>query len=262
MTKISFTTESLEDYLEIIFSLIEEKRVARVRDIAQRKGVNMASVTDALRRLDRDGLVRYTAREFVEFTEQGSELARKVVQRHEFLVRFLRDVLLLDPSTAERDACSIEHHITNETFARLAMFFQFVITQPDADRNFIENFRKLCNLGDKDASSECARCLAGQDCASHGSRALRAARFRHGKRNLVPLSRLKPGESGRVLQVLAGKGVCQRLIEMGVLPNVRIEMEGVAPLGDPIRVRIKGYRLSMRGQEAASILVDKENETE
>jgi DtxR family Mn-dependent transcriptional regulator len=262
MTKLSSVSESLEDYLEIVFHLIQEKRVARVRDIASRKGVQMASVTDALKRLARDNLVKYAAREYVELTEKGARLARKVVHRHEFLVRFLRDVLFLDPSLAERDACSIEHHITNETLTRLATFFQFVITYPQADKSFIESFKEFCAFEDGQAGrASCPTCVEEDVCPVHGP-GPRRARRRHGAfdPSIVTLRQLKPGQAGRVVQLLAGRDIRHRLVEMGVLPNVRIEMEGTAPLGDPVRVRIKGYRLSMRGQEAASILVAKEED--
>ena len=51
MAEIGALSESLEDYLEVIYHLVEEKKVARVRDIANRKGVKMSSVVGALRRL-------------------------------------------------------------------------------------------------------------------------------------------------------------------------------------------------------------------
>ena len=69
-------SESLEDYIEIIFNLIETHKIARVRDIARAKDVKMSSVVSALKRLGQTGLVKYEAREFVELTDSGSDLAR------------------------------------------------------------------------------------------------------------------------------------------------------------------------------------------
>ena len=121
-TPVGTLSESLEDYLEIILQLQQEKRVARVRDIALRKGVSNASVSNALARLDRDGFVRHEAHEFVELTPRGEELARRVLLRHEFLVSFLRDVLQVSAETSETDACAIEHQVSSETLERLASF--------------------------------------------------------------------------------------------------------------------------------------------
>ena len=110
-------SESLEDYLEIILQLQQEKRVARVRDIAARKKVSNASVSNALSRLARDGYVLHEAHEFVELTDRGADLARRVLRRHEFLERFLCDVLLVSPDRAKEDACAIEHHVSSEPYS-------------------------------------------------------------------------------------------------------------------------------------------------
>jgi Fe2+ transport system protein FeoA len=72
---------------------------------------------------------------------------------------------------------------------------------------------------------------------------------------LTPLNRLAPRQKGTVRKI-QGKGeVHQRLLDMGVVPGAPVEMERVAPLGDPVEVTIKGYHLSLRKEEAANILV-------
>ena len=67
---------------------------------------------------------------------------------------------------------------------------------------------------------------------------------------------LKPGEKGRITRVTGTGSVYRRLLDMGVVKGAEVEMERVAPLGDPIEVRIKGYRLSLRKEEAANIYVE------
>ncbi|HEB84381.1 MAG TPA: metal-dependent transcriptional regulator, partial [Bacteroidetes bacterium] len=78
-------SESLEDYLEAVFRLLQKQKVARVRDIARLKGVKTSSVTSALQRLSREGLVEYHAREYVDLTPEGRELGFRLYQRHIFL---------------------------------------------------------------------------------------------------------------------------------------------------------------------------------
>ncbi len=70
------------------------------------------------------------------------------------------------------------------------------------------------------------------------------------------LGELRPGEKGRIIRVSGGKGVNRRLRDMGVVKGSEIEVERVAPLGDPIEVRIKGYHLALRREEAAGIQVE------
>jgi len=75
-------------------------------------------------------------------------------------------------------------------------------------------------------------------------------------RAIKSLAELKPGEKGRVVKV-GGKGSGRRrIIDMGLVSGAEIEMERVAPLGDPIEVKVKGYHLSLRKEDAADIYVE------
>ena len=70
------------------------------------------------------------------------------------------------------------------------------------------------------------------------------------------LKDLKPGEKGKITKV-SGQGLIRRrILDMGVIPGSEIKVERVAPLGDPIEVRVKGYYLSLRQSEAANIYVE------
>ena len=71
------------------------------------------------------------------------------------------------------------------------------------------------------------------------------------------LHELEPGEKGRVVKV-GGGGIHRRLLDMGLVSGSEIEVERVAPLGDPIEIKIKGYHLSLRKEEAVNIQVETE----
>ena len=133
-------SESLEDYIEIIYNLIETQKIARVRDIARAKDVKMSSVVSALKRLSQAELVKYEAREFVELTESGADLAKRLLRRHNFLTRFLVDVLQIDPETAEHDACQMEHAISLKTMQRLYKFAEYLQDSPADFKKIIEGF--------------------------------------------------------------------------------------------------------------------------
>lgn len=139
--KIGQLSESLEDYIEIIYNLIQSQRVARVRDIARAKDVKMSSVVSALKRLDQEGLVKYEAREFVELTEPGMDLATRLLRRHQFLTKFLIDVLQIDPETAERDACQMEHAISIQTMERIYEFGEFIKEHGEDFERLVTRFK-------------------------------------------------------------------------------------------------------------------------
>jgi len=69
------------------------------------------------------------------------------------------------------------------------------------------------------------------------------------------LKDLKPGEKGVISAFTSSGAVRKRLLDMGVIKGETIEMEKVAPLGDPIQVMIKGYHLTLRKTEAESVMV-------
>lgn len=71
------------------------------------------------------------------------------------------------------------------------------------------------------------------------------------------LDQLSVGERGRVVQVDGEDEVSMRLLEMGLIPGTVITLIGTAPLGDPLELELRGYRLSVRKSEAARVNVEK-----
>lgn len=79
-------------------------------------------------------------------------------------------------------------------------------------------------------------------------------------KEIVSLSSLAPGESGTVQQMQGlGRNARQRLLEMGLMRGVRIRLVRRAPLGDPLEIHLKGYRLMLRDSEACSIFLERES---
>jgi DtxR family Mn-dependent transcriptional regulator len=117
---------SMEDYLESILVLGEGGGAVRVSQISQALGVKMPSVTSALARLSRDGLVEHQRYGRVQLTPAGERIARDVFRRHEALRQFLTEILAIDPVTAVDDACKMEHTISPATQQKLAKFVEFV----------------------------------------------------------------------------------------------------------------------------------------
>jgi len=74
--------------------------------------------------------------------------------------------------------------------------------------------------------------------------------------NIRKLGELNPGEKGRIAKISGSGHIHRRILDMGITKGTQIEMERVAPLGDPIEVKIKGYHLSLRKGEAANIYVE------
>ena len=70
------------------------------------------------------------------------------------------------------------------------------------------------------------------------------------------LADLPIGARARVVRVAGGGDVSFRLLEMGLIPGIEIALVGKAPLGDPLELELRGYRLSVRTAEAALVDVE------
>lgn len=113
-----------EDYLEAISSLQKEKGWVRVKDISEFLEVKAPSVNSALKILSKAGLVDYEKYGRIELSESGRRKANSVQKRHDLLVLFLTKILKVDPETAAKDACRMEHVISPQTHAKLVCFMQ------------------------------------------------------------------------------------------------------------------------------------------
>lgn len=73
--------------------------------------------------------------------------------------------------------------------------------------------------------------------------------------NTTTVADLKPKQKGTVVRIKRSGILAKRLAEMGVGKGALVEFERVAPLGDPIDIKVKGYHLSLRRKEAADIII-------
>ena len=244
-------SESLEDYLETIFLLIREQAVARSRDIAARLNVNKSSVTGALQALAERALVNYEPYGYVTLTPAGAAAAQKVLRRHEALRDFFVKVLSIDAAEANANACRMEHAISKRVVERLVEFAEFVETCPRAGAKWVRGFGYRCQeAAAAPEKHSCERCIA-QCLDEVKTQATQGAT----KTVSTTLKELKPGEKGRIEKLSGTGAVARRIADMGVTKGSLVEVVRVAPLGDPIDVKIKGYHLSLRKEEAAGIAV-------
>jgi Mn-dependent DtxR family transcriptional regulator len=104
-------TPSMEDYIEQIYILIEEKGYARVSDIAEALSVHPSSVTKMVQKLDKDEYLVYEKYRGLVLTAKGKKIGKRLVYRHELLEQFLR-IIGVDEENIYRDVEGIEHHLS------------------------------------------------------------------------------------------------------------------------------------------------------
>jgi Mn-dependent DtxR family transcriptional regulator len=107
--------KSAEDYLEMMLMLREKHGYIRSIDIAEELGVKKPSVSYATKRLRENGYITMDKDSYITLTNSGLEIATRIYERHKFLAKYLI-ALGVDKDTAWKDACKIEHDLSEETY--------------------------------------------------------------------------------------------------------------------------------------------------
>jgi DtxR family Mn-dependent transcriptional regulator len=233
----------MEDYLEVIYHLEQESRIARVRDIAKRLGVKMSSVSSALKILGTRGLIRYDPHQFITLTDKGILRAKEIVRKHEILKRFLATVLRINDNVAEDNACRIEHYLDPEVIDKLIRFLEFVQTCPVDQSRWMEINAESCH--------DCLLCLEEarkriQDRAIAQQVALEGG---------MTLAEAAPGTRVVVQQIEALGEFRENLGQEGLTEGVTIEIESVKESSRDLNLNINGYHVTMNKNDALKIFV-------
>ena len=250
MTNSAVVTESMEDYLKTIFKVIKKQQVARPKDIAKILKVSPPSVTGALHSLAEKEFIHYSPYDLITLTKKGESAAKDVVRRHDVLQNFFEKVLLVEEKEADEVACKMEHAISTNILDRFISFIEFLEVCPRAGEKWISGFGYYCDHDGKLDNCE--------SCITLSLENVRKKKLNGGDKTMAvtQLNELQPGQKGRVVKVTVSGETGRRLVEMGVTSGTMIEIEKVAPFGDPKDIKIKGYHLSLRKEEAAGITVE------
>jgi len=214
-------SESLENYLRAIYEIRLEKQTVRIKDITESLKVRNSSVVSAMRKLVKKGLIKYIKYGHIELTQDGLVLGSLIYEKHQTIEDFLEKVLNFSEKESEELACGIEHHLNSKLFSRIEALSDFFTSN--------EELQKKLNVYMKSKKYEESKSL----------------------------DNFNPGEELIVNRVTGKLIIKKRLLNMGILPGTKIYIERFAPFGDPIEIKLRGFRLSLRKDEAKSIFVEK-----
>jgi Mn-dependent DtxR family transcriptional regulator len=114
--------EAVEMYLETILVLSKESEHVRSLDVATRMGYSKPTISEQMKSLRENGLVRMDEKNYIHLTPRGKEIADRMYERHVTITKMFKHIGV-SPVTAEQDACRIEHYISEETFDCMKAFF-------------------------------------------------------------------------------------------------------------------------------------------
>ena len=125
--------ESAEDYLEAIYMIGLEKGCVRAIDIANSLGYSKPSVSVAMKQLEENGYIRRDEDRLLYLEKKGLAIAKRIYERHETIAAVLMS-LGVDSDTAYKDACKIEHDLSDETFRCIQAHMAEHGLEPDLNR--------------------------------------------------------------------------------------------------------------------------------
>lgn len=123
---------TMEDYLEVIY-LLSQKGEVSLTDIAKRMDVAKPTAHSAMHKLQDNNYINSDYYTKIQITEKGREYGKNIYSRHQLLSKFLNEILGLPKKEAEKEACLIEHAISQETYDRLKAFIKIVLECPEQE---------------------------------------------------------------------------------------------------------------------------------
>jgi DtxR family Mn-dependent transcriptional regulator len=205
------TTPAIQDYLGAIYDLTGgEKPVIGAR-LARHMHVSAPSITEALRRMQREGYIRLAGKKEIRLTTKGRGIAETMARRHRLLERWLTDVLGLDWSRAHEEAHRLEHALSPVVEERLAEQLGMPSTCPHGNP------------------------IPGMPAPE--------------AHNPIPLSQALAGQDLTVERITeeaeADRQLLHFLWESGIRPGVRLTIKDVAPYAGTISVLLDGRTVTM-----------------
>lgn len=135
-------TKSSEEYLKTMYILKKQNGNIRVTDIANKMNCTKPSVNKAIYNLKNNGLLNYESYGTIELTEEGEDLAKKILEAYDIVYLFLKDVLSLEDEEAKKEAEKIKSAIEDNTINKLAKYVHEVLGLSNLDCNYDINKEK------------------------------------------------------------------------------------------------------------------------
>ncbi len=185
----------------------------------------MPSVTNALQALSARGLIHYQSHSPVFLTPAGAETAAVIRHRHNALRNFFCDILKLPANESNDAACKVEHIIGEKVMSRIVLLSEAIAVREDC-----AELRAYLNQTLPQLNSETSE-----------------------QEQLISLDQLPVGARGVVVKVAENLRGIKKFADLGLVSGTLLEMEGTAPLGDLMRIKVMGSSLSLRKSDATHI---------
>jgi len=214
-------TQKTEEYIEALYKLEQNNTTVKPSMLAHDLNISQPSVTEMIKKLSDDGIVTQSRESGIKLTQKGIRSAARVVRRHRLSERLLTDIIGIPFEEVHEEACKLEHVIS-----------------PDVEKNLelILNNPKTCPHGNPIPD------IKGKTVSEALGR----------------LSALKPKQKGIIEKITEeGRDFLKYLATLGLMPQMEVEVEQVAPFDGPLLIKVSGASYAIGREVASKIWVKK-----
>jgi DtxR family Mn-dependent transcriptional regulator len=143
----------IEDYLETVFRLSQKLDTVGVSDVAKARNVSVPTARTAINRLQDIGLLHQKHYGKIILHDSGRKKAQEIYEIHRTLKRFLTEILMVEESVAEEEACYMEHGLGHETLERLTLLLDSLIKSQEREKGFLSKFKNELSRHENDSDA-------------------------------------------------------------------------------------------------------------
>jgi DtxR family transcriptional regulator, Mn-dependent transcriptional regulator len=229
-----------EEYLEALYSLTRKSATVNTSTISKKLNIAPASVTEMMHKLAEKGYVNYSPYQGVTLTPEGYRIAEKMTRKHRLLERFLHDVLKIGKDNVHKEACEMEHALSDETARAMCQVLKSPDSCPD-DGHLIPP----CDLG----FSSCEECRKwGQN---------NPEKIAKRRSSIISMSNLKEDQEGFISFIRGDSSLLRKLLNLGLKPGIKITVRRAALPNRPMEITCRGSRLSLGNELAWNVFIKK-----
>ncbi len=232
------SNKAIEEYLETLYRLAGSGKIASTTEISENLKITPASVTEMLKKLDGKGYIKYIPYQGAELTPKGYKIGERITRKHRLLENFLYKILKIGKEKIHKQACEMEHSLSDEAEESLCRFLEHPDKCPDD-----ENTIPPCDL----EFSSCEECL---------EKRTKGIAVGDRSKAIHPINVLNEHATGKVAFIRGDHKVLQRLLDLGLTPGTSINIVRIAPFKGPIEISVRGSKLALGQDIAANVFVE------
>ncbi len=232
------SSKSMQDYLKAIVALSNSDDWVTTTQISRYLKIASPSVTSMLKKLSKNSYATYRPYHGITLTPKGIRESQKITRKHMLLEKLFSDVLPIQKSHIDSQACAMEHSISDDVEAALCRYLHHPDRCPDG---------KIIPACDRP-------CITCQECIALHNKGLQIVKRR--QQNLHSIYDLKAKDTAKIAFIREEQPMLQRIFDMGLIIGTEVTIERIISANEAVEVKVGGSNVLMGQDVAAKVFVE------